>query len=178
MKSLQVIRSFFLFFGNVNYLSSYYIKEFNSQFTIFIIFESNMKFSFRIAAVLSVCYIGLPSLLTSEEVRILKEDEFVEAEIAEAKEIIHEQKFEPFNQTNPHQDSYCPKAVCNNSPLCQPCKKRFLFIVATGRSGSTTLLHMLNYLPNVSETILHTVSLVCFRCPQYPNTLHVVYLRR
>jgi len=137
-----------------------------------------MKFSFRIAAVLSVCYIGLPSLLTSEEVRILKEDEVVEAEIAEAKEIIHEQKFEPFNQTNPHQDSYCPKAVCNNSPLCQPCKKRFLFIVATGRSGSTTLLHMLNYLPNVSETILHTVSLVCFRCPQYPNILHVVYLRR
>jgi hypothetical protein len=35
--------------------------------------------------------------------------------------------------------------------LCQPCKQRFLFIIATGRSGSTTLLSMLNQLPGVSD---------------------------
>jgi len=63
------------------------------------------------------------------------------------------QPFESFNHTNPHQKSWCPRATCNNSPLCQPCKKRFLFIIATGRSGSTSLLSMLNFLPGVSEVI-------------------------
>jgi hypothetical protein len=80
-----------------------------------------MKFSFRIAAVLSICCIALSPLLTSKEERdkntlngdllvvrkaaeILKEDDIVEAEIAEAEELIHQQKFEPFNQTSPRQD--------------------------------------------------------------------------
>lgn len=53
------------------------------------------------------------------------------------------------NSTNHYQDSWCPFAKCKNSPMCTPCKRRFLFIVTNGRSGSTTLLRMLNYLPNV-----------------------------
>ena len=57
--------------------------------------------------------------------------------------------FEPFNHTNPHGNSWCPTAMCYNSPLCLPCNQRFLFIIATGRSGSTTLLNMFNKLPNV-----------------------------
>lgn len=56
---------------------------------------------------------------------------------------------QPFNQTNPHYDSWCPHARCYNSPLCSPCNRRFLFLIATGRSGSTTLLRMFNELPNV-----------------------------
>ena len=54
-----------------------------------------------------------------------------------------------FNHINPHEQNWCPKAICFNSPLCQPCYKRYLFIIATGRSGSTTLLKMFNTLPNV-----------------------------
>jgi hypothetical protein len=60
-----------------------------------------------------------------------------------------------YNTTNPHfaknskTKSWCPGATCNNSPVCAPCNRRFLFIIATGRSGSTTLLRMFNALPNV-----------------------------
>jgi len=57
--------------------------------------------------------------------------------------------FQAFNQTNPHEHSWCPSASCHNSPMCSPCNRRYLFIAATGRSASTTLLKMLNYLPNV-----------------------------
>mmetsp|Transcript_93 Transcript_93/g.125 ORF Transcript_93/g.125 Transcript_93/m.125 type:complete len:345 (+) Transcript_93:110-1144(+) len=57
--------------------------------------------------------------------------------------------FDSFNETNPHLNSWCPNATCHNSPLCAPCNQRFLFIVSTGRSGSTTLLTLLNQLPNV-----------------------------
>jgi len=117
-----------------------------------------MNFSFYIAAILIICCIALVSLLTSKEEwdkNISNEDLVTAAEIPSTEdEIVEAEKeiqemFKSFNQTNPHRDSWCPKAVCNNSPLCQPCNKRFLFIVATGRSGSTTLLRMLNYLPNV-----------------------------
>jgi hypothetical protein len=45
--------------------------------------------------------------------------------------------------------AWCPAASCSNSALCQPCRQRFLFILATGRSASTTLLDMINHLPNV-----------------------------
>jgi len=54
-----------------------------------------------------------------------------------------------FNTFNPYTKSWCPSAKCYNSPLCAPCKRRFLFILATGRSGSTSLLRMFNELPNV-----------------------------
>jgi len=81
-----------------------------------------------------------------------KEHQMNEAEKDEKKDETF-QPFESFNHTNPHKNSWCPRATCNNSPLCQPCKKRFLFIISTGRSGSTSLLSMLNYLPGVSEQI-------------------------
>ena len=54
----------------------------------------------------------------------------------------------PFNNHNPHQH-WCPKATCLNSPICQPCQKRYLLILATARSGSTTLLRMFGALPSV-----------------------------
>jgi len=56
--------------------------------------------------------------------------------------------WEPFNSTNPNID-WCPHASCSNSPICTPCRRRFLLIIATGRSGSTTLLSMMNQLPGV-----------------------------
>ena len=54
----------------------------------------------------------------------------------------------PFNSSNPFQTSWCPNATCQNSPLCTPCNRRHLFILSTARSGSTTLLRMMNDLPN------------------------------
>jgi hypothetical protein len=77
--------------------------------------------------------------------------------------------FQSFNTTNPHSHSHshswCPNATCHNSPLCQPCQRRYLFILATARSGSTTLLKMLNYLPAVrisgeNRNELYTASLL------------------
>lgn len=61
----------------------------------------------------------------------------------------HATTSEAFNNTNPHKESWCPSAMCYNSPLCVPCNRRYLFILATGRSGSTTLLRMFNELPNI-----------------------------
>ena len=55
----------------------------------------------------------------------------------------------PFNQINPHGHSWCPSAKCHNSPMCSPCNRRYLFIVAMDSSESTTLLKLLNLLPNV-----------------------------
>ncbi len=55
----------------------------------------------------------------------------------------------PFNNLNPYEKSWCPSAKCHNSPICAPCNRRFLFILATGRSGSTSLLRMFNELPNI-----------------------------
>ncbi len=57
--------------------------------------------------------------------------------------------WEPFNSTNPHKDTFCPKAKCQNSPLCTPCNRRHFLILSTARSGSTTLLRMFNELPNM-----------------------------
>jgi hypothetical protein len=45
--------------------------------------------------------------------------------------------------------SWCPKAVCLNSNLCQPCQRRFLIILATARSASTTLDYMIDNLPGM-----------------------------
>jgi hypothetical protein len=46
--------------------------------------------------------------------------------------------------------SWCPKAVCLNSDLCRPCQeRRFLILLATARSASTTLDFMLDSLPGV-----------------------------
>ena len=57
--------------------------------------------------------------------------------------------YNPFNTTNPHANSWCPYATCHNSPLCSPCNRRYILILATGRSGSTTVLKMINSLPKV-----------------------------
>jgi hypothetical protein len=51
--------------------------------------------------------------------------------------------------TNATDVSWCPKAVCLDSDLCQPCQRRFLILLATGRSASTTLNFMLDSLPGV-----------------------------
>ena len=56
-------------------------------------------------------------------------------------------QWNPFNNSNPHQSSWCPTATCQNSPICTPCNRRHLFIFSTARSGSTTLLSMFNTLP-------------------------------
>ncbi len=70
-----------------------------------------------------------------------------------------------FNETNPYKDTWCPYAICRNSPSCAPCNRRYLFIVANGRSGSTTILRMLNLLPGIrlsgeNNGVLHVASLV------------------
>ena len=57
-------------------------------------------------------------------------------------------RWSPYNTVNPH-PSFCPQATCNNTPHCKPCQRRFLIIIATGRSGSTTLMNLLDKLPNV-----------------------------
>ena len=57
--------------------------------------------------------------------------------------------YNAFNQTNPFKDTWCPTATCFNSPTCTPCDHRYLFLISTARSGSTTLLKMFNNLPNV-----------------------------
>ncbi len=61
------------------------------------------------------------------------------------------QSSSPFNQHNPYSKTWCthPSIICYNSPFCKPCQRRYLFILATGRSGSTTLLKMMNSLPNI-----------------------------
>ncbi len=56
--------------------------------------------------------------------------------------------YQSFNKVNPH-EGWCPNAVCHNSPICAPCNRRYLFILAPGRTGSTTLLSMFNLLPGV-----------------------------
>jgi len=55
---------------------------------------------------------------------------------------------DPVNNLNPN-PTWCPNAKCHNSLLCQPCQRRFLIVIATGRSGSTTLSSMLDRLPGV-----------------------------
>ncbi|KAL7570807.1 hypothetical protein ACA910_018878 [Epithemia clementina (nom. ined.)] len=46
-------------------------------------------------------------------------------------------------------NSWCPNAQCHVTDLCHPCRRRYLIILATGRSGSTTLQEMLHSLPGV-----------------------------
>ena len=50
--------------------------------------------------------------------------------------------------SSPHPE-WCPNATCNNGVTCNPCNRRFLFVLAQGRSGSTTLKNMINLLPGV-----------------------------
>lgn len=50
---------------------------------------------------------------------------------------------------HPIDRSWCPNAQCMNSPVCEPCQRRFLIVITNGRSASTTLTWMLNLLPGV-----------------------------
>jgi hypothetical protein len=45
--------------------------------------------------------------------------------------------------------NWCPRSTCHNSAICQPCKRRYLIIFASGRSASTTLTWMMDSLPGV-----------------------------
>jgi len=51
------------------------------------------------------------------------------------------------NETIDYQ--WCPEAICFDSVLCEPCRRRFLIVLTTGRAASTTLTWMLNTLPRV-----------------------------
>lgn len=47
---------------------------------------------------------------------------------------------------------WCPnikKEQCIQRTYCKPCNRRYLFILAQGRSGSTTVRNMINMLPNI-----------------------------
>jgi len=41
------------------------------------------------------------------------------------------------NETIDYQ--WCPEAICFDSVLCEPCRRRFLIVLTTGRAASTTL---------------------------------------
>jgi len=45
--------------------------------------------------------------------------------------------------------SWCPFASCFDSAICRPCQRRFLILICTGRSASTTLTWMIDALPGV-----------------------------
>jgi hypothetical protein len=45
--------------------------------------------------------------------------------------------------------SWCRNSTCNNSLLCQSCKRRYLIIFTSGRSASTTLTWMMDSLPGI-----------------------------
>ena len=46
-------------------------------------------------------------------------------------------------------NTWCPTAQCQVTDLCHPCRRRYVVIVATGRSGSSTLQRMLESLPGI-----------------------------
>ena len=61
----------------------------------------------------------------------------------------HRQRTTSDTDSDQHQSSWCPNVTCPNSHVCKPCQRRFLIILAIGRSASTTLTWMLNSLPGV-----------------------------
>ena len=46
-------------------------------------------------------------------------------------------------------DPWCPTTNCQTDISCDPCRRKFLFLLAQGRSGSTTLKNMINVLPGI-----------------------------
>jgi len=74
--------------------------------------------------------------------------------------------------------AWCPNATCHSDSrmLCVPCRRRFLIILATGRTGSTTLTWMLDGLPGVrvagenagtANKMMATINDLLFRAPAY-----------
>ena len=55
----------------------------------------------------------------------------------------------PIEATAKDHSDWCPSAVCENSIICKPCDRRYLIILATGRSASTTLTWMMDSLPGI-----------------------------
>ena len=53
------------------------------------------------------------------------------------------------DRINREDNFWCPNAACEGTGLCEPCKNKYLFVLATGRSGSTTIMAMLNLLPGI-----------------------------
>ena len=69
---------------------------------------------------------------------------------------------------------WCPAANCEGTGICKPCKNKFLFVLATGRSGSTTTLAMLNKLPNVriageNNDVMYSYNSLVRNLTSYPN---------
>ncbi|KAL7570808.1 hypothetical protein ACA910_018879 [Epithemia clementina (nom. ined.)] len=65
--------------------------------------------------------------------------------IHDARELSNQRRLAANNAWN----TWCPHATCHVTDLCHPCRRRYLVILATGRSGSTTLQEMLHSLPGV-----------------------------
>lgn len=113
------------------------------------------NFSWRIPIlVFSIC-VAIVSLVTVVDLSHFvdsfscqEKDVPVVEEKAIGKEEDIRKPFMSFNSTNPN-SNWCPYAICHNSPTCGPCNRRYLLLLATARSGSTTLLKMFNFLPNV-----------------------------
>jgi hypothetical protein len=51
-----------------------------------------------------------------------------------------------------YSSSWCPNANCKGTTICYPCQRRWLIIITTGRSASTTLTEMVARLPGVRMT--------------------------
>ena len=69
---------------------------------------------------------------------------------------LEQQQQQPAGVVDVDNSPWCPLAVANANPPskydrvgCQPCDRRFLILITTGRSASTTLTWMLDTLPGV-----------------------------
>lgn len=93
--------------------------------------------------------IGLfPPLLLQSASTLRNQANFSKSEFIDADS--HQNQHFGSSQRNPlTHPNWCPQARCTNTVLCSPCQKRFLIVIATGRSASTTLTWMLNELPGV-----------------------------
>ena len=76
--------------------------------------------------------------------------------------------------SNQAKATWCPQATCPVTTICHPCKRRYLILLAAGRSGSTTLLHMLNSLPGIrlsgeNNGVLHNFQYAIDKTRSVPN---------
>eukprot|EP00957_Ditylum_brightwellii_P006366 482707-Ditylum_brightwellii.AAC.1 len=83
----------------------------------------------------------------------------------------------PSKKVYPHRtipnNSWCPSVSCKASTSqCQPCARRFLFIIVSGRSGSTSLMHMVEKLPNVRIAGENKNALLAVQ--HLPERLHII----
>ena len=81
---------------------------------------------------------------------------FATRNIFEAFLFEEKQQQQPAGVVDVDNSPWCPLAVANANPPskndrvgCQPCDRRFLILISTGRSASTTLTWMLDTLPGV-----------------------------